>query len=271
METGSSSATPAKVFFSISLIIFIYDKQLSSFLTDDLQIMIFWSGAIILGLSVVPLVRGLIQLGINIVIDRNLPKEAFTFWETLNRPQWENFLNNVIGDVYLLMGFTIISLKLAFSNFFDQSLSFLSSELISTIILFFCSSFCIIISIRLVRRIQTNRFHIELSQHLLTINKTQGSINPEARDDYVNRNWYLFETSFKKAHYSRFLGEWNPGLKNMAEHVKLGNRENISWFTNLKGYINSLMGTFNRGRMHYHFKLAKFSVVCTHSKTSSGV
>ena len=85
-------------------------------------------------------------------------------------------------------------------------------------------------------------------------------INPETRDHYVNRNWYLFETSHKKAYYSRFLQECGSRIKQITEHVKVDHRESISWFANLKGLLNSLMVTLNRGRMQYHFKLVKYPI-----------
>ena len=93
MEAGSPHVTDAKTFFSLSIAILLYviifEKNLADILSDDLQVIIFWAGVFLLILSVAPLVKWGIHGIIYIFWDRKLPERSFSYWDTLNQPQWE--------------------------------------------------------------------------------------------------------------------------------------------------------------------------------------
>lgn len=266
METGSSNVTAAKAFFSISLVIFLYGYSLSEFLGNDLQFMVFWSGTVLLVLSIIPLVRLLLRGTLFFGLDKELLKGVPTFWETLNKPQWENFLNDLISDLYLILGFIIICIKFRINpGFIDQSAINISSEVFNFIIPIISGVFIILILLRVVHRIILNKFHLELSQHFLTIIKTNGIIRPDVKEYYINRNWDLFETSFKSQYYLGFSGELKDRNNKIQQRIKtrepnFDHTRLIGWFSNLDGDIKSLITTLRDKKMHLHHKLVRYPV-----------
>ena len=206
MQTESSSSVANKAFFSICLLIVFYTESLSYILSSDLQYVLFWSGVILLGLTIFPVGEGLIRVAVYIFLDRKLKKGTFTFWKTLNEPQWENFLNKLYGDSYLIGGFGLILIKIRYLdiNFIDQSPIFLSEELTRFVVPFLTLLAMSIILTTVFYRINKDKLNISLTQFYLTALQTNGDIAPDMERYYMNKAWPLFQHEFY-VHFNTFL------------------------------------------------------------------
>ncbi|MFW9998075.1 MAG: hypothetical protein ACFFD4_38890 [Candidatus Odinarchaeota archaeon] len=260
MEAGSPHATAAKTFFSLCLVLLFYDKNLSFILREDLQTILFWTGALLLVLSVIAFVEWILHGVVYIFYDKNLHKKAFKFWKTLNQPQWDQFLNDVTGDIYLACGLSILSIKLFLlePGFFDEPVT-IPVETINLLALLVMLALVILIVTRLLYRIWSRRYDIELSQLFITLKMNKG--NPAGEDYYLSKTWPLFRTAFLEwyNHFIRMsLAEKRvERLKMYSETVP----ENSNWFEGLFNVINTWNKSYNEKMFDYTPQLTAASTV----------
>ncbi|MHA2233051.1 MAG: hypothetical protein ACXAB4_11245 [Candidatus Hodarchaeales archaeon] len=193
MESRRTPIAPAKAFFSICFTLtFFYGQPISKLLEEDLEVVLFWSGIVLVVLSIIPLA----EWGLKAVVklfDWRLPHKATTYWETMTRPSWESFLNNTIRDLYLIGALLSITGKTATDHdFFDQDILGISVDANWLIILVSCLFLVLILVTTLYDRYLRHAGDIRLTQrYLTTISKE--SLHPDKQDEYYsNRVWELF-------------------------------------------------------------------------------
>ncbi|MFW9994951.1 MAG: hypothetical protein ACFFD4_23115 [Candidatus Odinarchaeota archaeon] len=212
MEAGNPHATAAKAFFSACMAMLVYNNALSKLLKEDLQIVLFWSGAFLLVISAVPVIEWSLQGTTWLLWDRKLSEGSITYWETLNKPQWEHFLYDTIGDLYLFLGLTGISYRLVDRSFpfLDQQSGFPDDRLITIAAPFACLAIGVIILLKCYNRVSSNVGNVEQSQQFLTLSAhCNPSQNKEhylqlAETYYINKLWSLFLNAFHER-YRDFL------------------------------------------------------------------
>lgn len=225
IESGGSSATAAKAFTSFSVGLLFYGNSLYEFITTDIQIMIFWASLLFLTLTILPVYYGFLKLLVHLKYDKKLVENSFSFWNTLNEPLWEKFLNDIIRDLYLCSAFILIIIKFYINpNLFTEELTHLfefSNIIFPSITVFLL----IVIVLRLLYNIYLNEFNIKITQYYLTRTESSRTFTwngyEEIDNYYMNKAIPLFKSEILPI-FKRFIGEIPSYCKDFQNFAILG-------------------------------------------------
>lgn len=282
MESGSPHATTAKTFFSLCLAMvlygFFYGKNLSAILSTDLQLVLFWAGVFLVILSAAPAVKWLLRVSIYFW-DRKLPAGSFSHWDTLNQPQWERVLNDLIGDIYVASGFTLLSFKfLSIPGFFDGTVPSAIGGVVNTLAIFASAALGVTVITRIAYMIWSRKGDIQQSQRFLTVRIPLGTLDTGSSEYfttdvyvyqsslsqveiyYLNKTWPLFRSAFAER-YRLFISQVNDGqvINSIKTFIRKGPHE-IDLLSSFHSDIDSWKNEFERGK-HYLYPVPRSLVL----------
>lgn len=278
IERGNSYLIAVKGIFAISLTILIFKGTFVDLITESLSIVIIISGIILSILSLLRPIEWSLKKFISEEYDKNLPKGSIGFWKTINEPQWELFRNNVIGDIYLILVFIIVFIKILLNKSFvdfSELENFHFPDIVSllqpyfpglnTVPLIISISdviLLVIVCVRLNRRVSKNRINIILSQYFLSLKNSDGVVDQKLETYFLNKQWFLFRTFYRKYHKS-ILSNLKAKRRELRAYLKTPNP--IDALGNYARIFREIANNIKEKRLQYHcrFKLKKYHTILT--------